>query len=560
MSTKLLNKILFLSLIIFIIAIVFFIYYIYFKTEPKGGIKLNLVGPTEVSALEDYQYKIVVQNITNQKLTDIMLQISLPDGIFFNNKPEEKNLSLTIGNLEPQKSYEQILDLFFINSGNLKETLKININYKIENKDYTFNNEETFSVAVKNPPIKTQVFLPTKIYVNQEFQTIVRLINLTNKKLNNIKIQIEPPPGYILGSSLPKSENLYWELTELNQNETKDIILIGQIQDEKSPGIFTTKVDFSFKNFSFSLPKEIAKINVLENPVVFYVKSTPANQSIPIGSSLFYEVTLENKSQTTLENGEVKIIFDGPFDLHSLNTNGYFNEFDKALYWTTRNQPELLVIKPRSKIKFNFSVSLFKSYPILGDTNKNFIAKIRAEFRTPSIPVEVEAESKEYYVAQENIKKISGNISIEKNLIYNDPNFNSQGPFPLSNNQATTLAWHLKIKTIGEDFNNLTISTRFPIGVNFTGKVAGDAILDNVKYDPKTGAFLYSINKIPANLGYIDKEIDLVFQLIIEPPANTDLRSFLIIPEVQYSATGDFSQSQISGTIRETRSSEIIFQ
>jgi hypothetical protein len=560
MKERFLNRVLIFSFLIFIFTIGFFIYFVYLRPSPAVGLKINLLGPNEVLSLEDYNYQIEVINNSNKKLTDVTLKISLPDGAFSASNPQEKDISLFLKDLEKNQSLKQNLALFFINVGGLKETLKFVLNYKIENKNYVFAKEENFSVLVKSPPIKAQIFLPTKAYVNQEFQTNFRIINLTKQKLNNVKVSIEVPSDYLLTSSFPPAQNLYWEFNFLNPGETKNISLIGQAQDPKSSGIFSIKTDFSFQNFSFSLTKEIAKINILENPVVFYLKSTPESKSLPIGSSLFYEITLENKSQSTLENSEVKVIFNGPFDLSSLNSDGYFNEFDKALYFNPRNKPELLSLKSGNKVKFNFSIYLLKSYPILGETNKNFPVKIRAEFRTPSIPVEIEESGKEYFVFQEDEKRIIGNFDVENKLVYQDPNFISQGPFPLQPNQPTTLVWHIKISSIGEDFDNFTLSTRLPAGVNFTGKVGGDAILDNSKYDPKTGAFVYNLNKLPANLGYSQKEINLAFQLIVEIPANVQKDSFVIIPQTEASALGSFSQSEVRKTLKEIVNQEIIYQ
>jgi hypothetical protein len=560
MKERVLNKVLIFSFLIFVFAISFFIYFVYFRPTPAIGLKINFLGPNEVLSLENYNYQIEVFNGSNKKLTDVTLKISLPEGAFLTSNPQEKDISLFLGDLERSQSLRQNLDLFFINAGGLKETLKFVLNYKIENKNYVFAKEENFSILVKSPPIKTQIFLPTKIYVNQGFQANFRIINLTKQKLNNVKVSIEVPSDYLLTSSFPSSENFYWEFNFLNPGETKDISLIGQIQNPKSSGIFSIKTDFSFQNFSFSLTKEVAKINVLENPVVFYLKSTPEGKSVPIGSSLFYEITLENKSQSTLENGEVKIIFNDLFDLSSLNSNGYLNEFDRALYFNTRNKPELLFLKPGDKVQFRFSISLFQSYPILGETNKNFIAKIRAEFRTPSIPVEIEEKGKEYVIFQEDEKRIIGNFDLESKLVYQDPNFISSGPFPLQPNQPTTVVWHIKIKSIGEDFDNFTLSTRLPAGVNFTGKVGGDAILDNLKYDPKTGAFVYNLNKLPANLGYTQKEMDLAFQLIVEMPANVQKGNFIIIPQTEASAIGSFSQSGIRKTLSTITDSQVLYQ
>ena len=560
MREKTLNKILISSFLFFILALGFFIYFIYFRPIPATGIEIKLLGPTEVLSLENYSYQVEIVNGSNKKLTDIILKIALPEGVFLANNPQEKDLSLFLGDLEKNQATKQNLDLFFINSGGLKETINFVLNYKIENKNYVFSKEENYSILVKSPPLKTQIFLPTKIYVNQQFQANFRIINLSKQKLENIKASIEVPSGYLLTSAFPQGENFYWEFKSLNPGETKNISLIGQIQNPKSSGIFGVKIDFSFQNFSFSLPKEIAKINILENPVVFYIKSTPESKSLPIGSNLFYEVTLENKSQSSLESGEVKIVFDGPFDLSSLNSDGYFNEFEKALYFNSRNKPELLTLKPGDKVKFNFSISLFRSYPILGESNKNFLAKIKVEFRTPSIPVEIEEDGKEYIVLQEEAKRIIGNFNVESKLVYKHPDFISQGEWPLRPNLPTTLVWNLKIRSIGEDFDNFTITTRFPIGVNFTGKVGGDAILDNLKYDPKTGAFVYNLSKLPADLGYTQKEIDLAFQLVVEMPANVDIGNFIIVPPTEVSAIGSFSESTIRKTLREIPASHVLYQ
>ncbi len=548
MKEKILNNILLFSGVIFIFALISFIYFFYLKPKPIIGLKINLIGPEEVLALEDYDYQIKIENDSNQLLRDVILKISLSNGVFNSERVQEKDISLFLGDLEPKQKYENKIKLFFINSGNEKETINLDLNYKIGNKDNIFSKETKFTVLVKNAPIQARIFLPTKIYLNQQFQANFNLINLTSKKLDNVKVIIETPSSFVLNFSFPSSENLTWFFPSLFPSELKTISLIGQIQNIKTSGIFSIKIGFEFQGMNFSLPKEVVKINVLENPVVFYIKSNPSEQSIKIGSNLFYEITLENRSQTVLENGELKIIFDGPFDLSSISSDGYFNQIDRALYWNPRNKNELLSFKPGDKIVFRFSISVFRSYPILGDKNKDFSAKIRAEFRTPSIPIELEIPSKEYVIFQEDQKKIMGDIEISQELVYNDKYFPGRGPLPLESNQPTSLTWHIYIKTIAEDFENLTISTRLPLGVNLTNKVGGDAVLENLKYDPRTGAFLYNLNKIQANIGYTEKIIDLAFQIIVEPPANIDINNFIIIPILEYSAKGSFSQNQINKT------------
>jgi hypothetical protein len=560
MKEKTINNLLIVGLLIFALSFFLFIYFFFLKPKPPVGLKINFQGPSEVLALEDYEYQITVENYSNQQLKNVILKISLPEGAFSSQRLFEKIINFSIGDLNPKEKYENKISLFFFNAGNERETVNLVVNYETGSKGHIFSKELNFSILVKNSPIQFQAFLPSKVYVNQPFQVNFALTNISSKKLNNLQVTIDPPHSFVLSSTFPTSENFFWLFPSISSKETKNISIIGQVQDFTIINTFSLQVSFEYEGINFSLPKEIVKLNTLENPIAFYIKSTPEGKVIKLGSGIFYDITLENKSQTVLEDGEVKITFEGPFNFISLDSDGYFDQNNKTLIWNNRYKNELISIKPGDKINFKFSIGTYESYPILGEKEKDFYLKIRAEFKTPTIPAEVETGNKEYVIFQEDEKKIIGDLEISSNIFYNDQYFPGEGPFPLEANQQTTLTWHIYVKTIGEDFENLNISGRLPPYVSLTNKVAGDAILENLKYNPKTGDFLYVLKNVPANLGYLKKELDLAFQIAINPSANIDLRNLLIIPSIQYSAKGSFSQFQINKSITELRTFNVIYQ
>lgn len=562
MRGKILNKILLGAILIFVVVLIIFLYTVYFRPMPVVGLKINLIGPNEVAPLENYNYKIAVENNSNKNLVYVTLKVILSEGIFFSQDYQGKDLSLSLGKIESKNKAEQNLSLFFLNEGNFKENIKFILTYKIEDRAYIFEKEEDFSILVKNAPIQSQIFLPLKAYVNQEFQTSFKIINLTNKTLENVRVKIDVPSNFLTVSTFPKNDSLYWEFPKLEPKEIKEISLIGQVQSIKSSGIFSVQTDFAYDNKNFSLPKEIAKMNLLDNPVSININISPTAESVPIGSNLLYEINLKNKSQTILDDASVKVKFTGPFDLSSLKSDGSFSQLDQILSWTSREKLELLHLKPGDEVKLRFSISLFNSYPILNteanNNAKNFLAKVRVEFKTPTIPAEVEENFKEYIVYQEIEKKIAGRLELENKLLYGDVFFEGAGPFPLANEQPTTLSWHIIVKTIGEEFDNFTLNTNLPPGVNLTGRVAGDAIADNLRFDPKTGIFSYSLNHLTANLGYTQKELDLVFEVIVTPPALAKTEDLVIIPPVQYSAVGSFSKTEFNGSLKEIRSKDVL--
>lgn len=545
---RILNKLLIIAFSIFLILLSLLIYFLFLKPSPLKNLKIQIQGPSEISSLEPAKYQIKVINETKTKITGTSLKISLSDGGFFPDLTKER--SILIGDIGPQQSFQQDIEVYFLNTGGLKEEIKISFYYKIENKENVFEKSESFFVLVKNPPIKVQIFLPSKIYVNQQFQTNFQISNLTNQRLDNVQITVETPENFLFVSSFPQTSGFYWDLGSFEPNETKTITLIGQIQSIQSSGVFTAKVNYSFQGRQFSLPKEFAKTSIIENPVSFQIETDPAENNINIGKGITYNITIKNKSQTTLKNNEVKVTFIGPFDIFSLQSDGYPDRIEKSVYWNPRNKNELTSLKPGDEVNINFSINLYESYPILSDNDKNFVAKIRVEFRTPTIPAEIGDQSlKEYVVYQEVDKKIIGSINIDHWLAYEKNYPQSKGPFPLESNKKTLLNWHILISTLGEDFQDFVISTKFPAGVNFTGKYAGDVLKENIYFNQTEGTFQYRIKNLPANLGYKQKKLELIFQLEVEPPAYEHLYTWEIIPEIQYSAKGAFTQADITGEL-----------
>ncbi|BCX15566.1 MAG: hypothetical protein KatS3mg097_458 [Candidatus Parcubacteria bacterium] len=557
---KISNYLLIFSILIFIIIGGVFIFMLFKNNNINiAGLSLTITGPTIVNSFEISDYIIQIDNQSNQRLEDVSLKVFLSEGAFFYDQKSIKERVIPIGIVEAKNIKKQSLGLFFVNAGEMNEKIKVVLNYKISGKEYSFEKGGDLNVKVNKAPIQANIFLPNKIYINQPFQLSINLFNLTKEKFNNIKVNIEPAFGFQLIDAFPKSNIFYWEFPVLDQNDTKQITINGYINDIRSDGIFKVKIYFDFENQSFALDSQIAKTTVVNNPIVFTIRSTPNDNVVDSGANISYEVTIENKSETIMSNNEVKVTFSGLFDFDSINSSGYLSRAERAIIWNGRNKPELLNLKPNDKVVINFSASILKTLPIFNPNNdKNFTAKVRVDFRSPTIPIEVEKVEKEYAIFQEDVKKIKGSAELTHSLTYNEGLFPTIGSFPPIHEAITNFAWHVKIKTKAEDFSELNLNAKFPPGVNLTNKVSGDATIENLKFDPQTGIFNYTLNKIAANAGYrqdpndqfANKEIDLVFEVIVDIPANADPQNFVVIPEVNFSLKGDFSQRTISGSLQ----------
>lgn len=559
---KIINKLLLFSFLIFVFALIFLVVSNFLSKEEPKELSFDLIGPTEVSSLEENYYTFLINNFSRVDLQNISLSLLLSEGAYF-GEGEEKEKVFELGELPAGTSTKVDFSLVFLNEGNKKESVKAIVRYKTKNKPYVFETSKEISVMVKNTPLAIIPSLPTSVFVLQPFEVKFKIINNSPEFLNNITVKIDPPQELNLQQTLPLSETLEWNFPTLNSRETKEITLLGYFKSLPVFPFFDIKISFNWRNRGFSLTQQSYKLNVVENPLKIELTSFPQSDSVNLGSSIAYTIKIKNQGKIPLKENVVKVTFDNLFDITSLRfgKNAYFSSFDNALYYNARYEPALLEIKPGEEVKLSFSISLFRSYPILGDKDKNFSAKVFVEFHTPSIPPEVRtANLNEYVIKIEDSKKIIGKFEIQSFLVYKDNLIENSGPFPLIRETPTTLNLHFKIKTIGEDFKDFSLAGKLPPYVSFTGKVGGDTLDSNFNYDNKTGEFSYYLANIPANVGYKEKEIDLVFQVVVLVPANLNPNFLELIPGFNYKVTSAFTNTNFTGFTDNINSSEIIYE
>lgn len=559
---KIVNKLLLFSFFVFILSLTFWAISNFLSKEEPKELSFDLIGPTEVNSLEENYYTFLINNFSRVDLQNISLNLILSEGAYF-SETEEKERVFDIGELSAGTSTKINFALVFLNEGNKKETVKAIVRYKTKNKPYVFETSKEISVLVKNTPLVIIPSLPISVFALQPFEAKFKVLNNSPEVLNNINLKINPPQEFNLQQTLPLSEMLEWNFSALNPQETKEITLLGYFKSLPVFPFFDIKISFNWRNKNFSLTQQSYKLNVAENPLKIELISFPGGESVNLGSNISYTIKIKNQGKIPLKENVVKVYFDNLFDITSLRfgKNAYFSSFDNSLYYNSRYEPALLEIKPGDEVKLNFSISLFRSYPILADRDKNFIAKVFVEFHTPSIPPEVKTTNlNEYVIKIEDAKKIIGRFEIQSFLVYKDNLIENSGPFPLIRETPTTLNLHFKIKTIGEDFKDFSLTGKLPPFVNFTGKVGGDALASNFNYDNKTGEFSYYLANIPANVGYKEKELDLVFQIVVLVPANLDPRFLELIPGFNYKVTSVFTNTNFTGTTDNINTSEIIYE
>lgn len=543
---NILRKFLLLAVIIFFAGLTAFLISFFLTSERVKGLTFELSGPENVSALVPTKYFLKINNQSNKVLTDTVLEISLSDGVFFQDKPSEKTTIITLGNLRPGSSLKQDYSLIFFGEENKLEDIEVTFNYKVGKKPQIFSEKRKMSIRVSRSPLTIKDYLPQVVITNQQFTVKFKIENKAEVPYK-LQFELETPSYFVFQkvNPLPLKEN-FWYFENLQPNETKIIEMDGYFTQVPATQFFAYKIKMEWQNIEYVPPEKLLPISIKESPVLLTVNSFPATESVKLGSLINYRIFLENKSSMPILEPEVKVVFNGPFDFENLYTDGYFSLVEESILWNARNKSELKSLDPGEEIWFDFKIKLLNNYPISEDQEKNFAAKVFTEFSTKSIPPEIEITGDVFRVQAELTQKIQGTIEISQTLTYQSEFFTGSGPFPLEPEKETTLTWLITIKTLAEDFKDVTLTTKFPLGVEFLNQAGGDAELSNVFFDSLTGSFTYQIDTLKANLGYGYNEIVLAFPIKVKPPASKDFSRWPVIDDLILKARGDFTQEDFN--------------
>jgi hypothetical protein len=553
---KIFSKILIFAFIIFLGGVTAFLISLFLSSERVAGLRFEISGPERVSALKPTEYVFKIVNNSKKTLTNVSLEIFLSEAIFFQDEPQNKNLVVNIGTLLPQQSKILSYSLIFFGEENKVEVIEANLNYKVENKPQIFTETKKLSVSIVEKPVSIKTSLPKTILTRQNVEINFDIENKADVPYN-FQIEIEKPVYFKVTNVDPPpfAEESLWYFENFKPNEKKNIKITGYFEKVPAVRALVYKTKFIWKDIEYTPPTKLINLDIKESPVVIDIKESPKEKNVNPGTQLSYFVSIKNNSSIPIQEPEIKATFAGPFDFEYLRTDGYFSLIEESIIWNARNRPELQSLDPNEEVKLQFDVRLLDSYPIMGEKEKDFDIKVFIELSTKSVPPEIKIADNVFRVSAGSLKKLNGRLEVNHSLVYKSDYFDNLGPMPLKPEQESFITWLIEVKTIGEDFENVTFETKLPLGVEFLNQVGGDAEIKNVSYDKVTGNFVYRIDKIKANIGYLYRGLKLAFLLKVKPPAGTD--RFIVINDLNVKAKGSFSENEIAYKVSQIYASEI---
>ena len=505
----------------------------------KGVLKLEILGPSEATVLQDVKYTVRYKNNGNFNLRDAKLSFECPKNslecsLLGNEKSSEgKDLlrkEIFLGTIYPGQEKTITFKTRLLGKKGEIKTAQAWIFYRPKNIKATYQVSTTYSLHINNVPLNFEFDLPASIGSGKTLDFCINYFSNLNYPLNDITVKTTYPEGFRFINSQPKAmEQTDFNIQSLNPREGGRIKIRGEIQGEIGEQKVFRAVFGVWKNEKFVPLKEIARGVTIVEPSLYIsqlINGSP-NYAASLGELLHYEIYFRNIGEKPFEKLSLITRLEGDiFDISSIKTDsGENSPGDRAIIWDWTKVPELKFLNPGEEGRVEFWVKLKDNYqgppdkPPVFSNEVTFLGKTKKEF----------------------INKVNSAISFSQRGYINDPFFNSLGPLPPSSSQKSyfTIVW--SGRNSFNALNNVKIRAILAQGVNPTGTTS--PATDSFTFDSKSREIIWQIGQLSPYQSF-----QLAFQVVFAPKNESEDEPSLVISPAQISAEDKVTNHTLSAT------------
>lgn len=532
------------------------------KLFQNKGVDFSFKGPNSVEAGSVSTYTVHLANDTRLTLKNAYIDIDLPDGVKWMDKPDALKVDLDLGDINKGDVLDKTIQLLIVGEPRSAKELQAVLRYQANGVASPFQVTDNIPVILRDSLFVVEGDVPQQVLDGQTVPLTLRWENRSAQNIDDVILTVTWPDNFVLADSNPRptTGNNSWTIGSLAAGAQGVINLNGIFKgDEGSTQKIVASLNTTLGGTAIVLGKnDSLGTTLVQNPLEFdmLVNDNQVVNANP-GDSLDVKLHYKNNYTEAIKNVAVKITFNGTmFDFKKIKPGkGLFSSKNKTLTWNSGNTPSLLVVQPGGEGTLEFSLPVVTAYPIKKDTDQNFLLTLSGSATTATAFGDLGTLTANSEV---NVK-INSQPVLTQTIYYKDivSSFANSGPVPIRADQSTTFSVHWKIKNFGNNLNDVKVSAVLPAEVYFTNKVAGNYGTNAPSYDEATRTVNWTIPTVAANSGNITKAMEGIFQVSVKPSL-TDVNSSIdFIGAANLQATDAFTQQQYSINLPALRTSDI---
>jgi len=503
----------------------------------KEVLKLEILGPTEVTLGREVEYIVKYKNNGNFRLEDPELVFQPPENSIKDEKIFERQIlgKDQLGEaIYPGEEKSIPFKMQLLGKEGEAKIANASLSYQPKNLKARYESSTSFTTTIKSVPITFEFDLPSKVEVNKDFVFRINYFSNLDSLLTDLRCQIEYPVGFEFIESTPKSlEKTEWVIPVLNKSQGGRIeirgFLSGEIGEAK---IFKAKLGI-WKEGEFILLKELTR-GVEMTKLSLYLRQeingNPQYVALP-GDWLHYEIYFKNIGDEELNNLSLINKLEGEvFDFQTIKSDlGITRPGEDSVVFDWARVPKLQYLAPMDEGKVDFWIKLKDDLgnvknPVL--QNKVFIGQLKEEFLT----------------------KISSKLEIVQKGYFEDEIFGNSGPGPggtpkVGGTTTYTILW--QVKNYYSDIKNAKVKATLPPQVSLTGKIFPEEMASKFSFDSQSKEIVWSLGDMERGMGISKPSLTLAFQISFLPEESQKGKTPEIIGEAKISGEDSWTESEI---------------
>ncbi len=489
----------------------------------KEVLKLEILGPTETTLLQEIEYAVKYKNNGNFNLEEAKLVFECPKNSLEcsvagkEKSPEEKKSlrkEFSLSTIYPGEEKIIRLKTRLLGKENETKEAKATISYRPKNLKALYDSSTTFTTQIKQVLLNFEFDFPSKAESGRELKFSLNYFSNLDYPLSNIGVKVEYPSGFQFLESKPQSlEKTDFEIKSLNKTEGGRIEINGLLTGNAGEQKIFRAVFGIWKEGEFIVLKEAMRgVEIIEPSLyISQIINGKPDYFAQIGDFLHYEIYFRNLGTKPFENlSLIAKLKGGLFDLSNIKSDsGENTSGDNTIVWDWKKVPELKFLDSGKEGKIEFWVNL-KSDEQPGPGEN------------PSVTDEIIFPGQ---TKKEFLTKINSKLILTQKGYIDDEIFGSPGPLPprVGEKSYFTVVWQV------ENFYNKIGNAKVKAVLSPLAELTGKIFPENaaLTFDSNSRELLWQIGDLEPGT---EKKVQLAFQLALNLKEAERFSTLLMTP------------------------------
>ncbi len=480
----------------------------------ESDLRLEIIGPEEVSVGEEMEYRVRYRNNSDIRLENVSVIFEYPETSVPLEREEDEIIEGS-DNFRKRKELpdinpgqEEIIDFSARAFGEKGDAVEASawFSYSPQNLSANYEISRSHTGIITEVPLTLEFVsgdsfdgsFPDRVEAGQDFSFGLYIFSDLDYDIGDLGLRATYPSGFEFISSSPEGiEDNEWEIESLGSRNGTGVTVSGILEGEPGDtrgfqaelGVWRRDRFIPIKRVEdrILIPSREFFMDVVVNDDPDYVADP--------GDDLLYDIYFKNLGEETIENLFLRVDLDTDMiDEERLETMQGMLRGD-TIIWNHSSTSQLRRLGPEEEEKVSFMMGIKED-----DLGYNPEIRISAEMNQARRTIQT---------------KVNTDLEIMQNFMGEDDPFRSSGPLPLNMNQTSTYTISWEVGSSFNDVEDVEVNAELPEGATIINSDYPEET--EFEFDSETGEIIWKLESLERGTGISRSAPKANFQVEFTP-------------------------------------------